>query len=897
MAVSEFQPDILLEPRRAKLVDDKAASLITDREFTRAWTNLPNAFLDEARDILLARRSETDPYADLKKYTGKWRIAWVSIKRSPKDGDGQIFETLRYGLATAVDWTEARLLTSVYAKGNAQSANSVANTTSIDPERYLVVRFPNIDPRSIAAIQGVAPFSSTALTTFTVETQAFSGTWYVVFSSSGRDEDDGAAWIDLILARDQFTTYGVESQGGSREDAVYRLYNVPKTLVQTILDAWRTAGASTKGYSARESYDSQKHTSTLVLSKRGLTGVTILNEITENNQEHTDTTDYYFGVVDSTDYDLTVANYPNYNAVGYEHTKRVSENGDGTVDITITERDSKKQDTGDYSFTTSTGVVTKRTILHGSAADVTALRLALTAATDNDFNVDDMPDGTKRINVVSKTIPAVSILDEITENDQSFTERTDFYFSVQDGPQYDLNAGNVPNYNQVGYQHSKRVKDNGNGTVNIAIVERASKKQDTGDYSFLNSTGTVTKRTILRGDAATATALLGALTADTDNSADVEDMPDGTKRINITSKVIPSVTMLAEVTENDQQFNEQTDFYFSVKDDATYDLNASNVPNYNQPGYQHGKRVRDNGNGTVDIAIVERESKKQDTGAYSFATSTGTVTKRTILHGTSADVTALRLGLTAATDNDFNVDDLPDGTKRINVTSKTIPAVSILDEITENDQEFIERTDFYFSVVDGPQYDLNATNVPNYNQVGYRHSKRVSDNGNGTVDLAIVERASKKQDTGIYSFTTARGTVTKRTVNNGTDADITAMRALLTPATDNDLSVAVMPDGTKTISMVARTTGVGTTSSFYSSYSFDVYQQSTQDGLWYQYLIYVSYHASTLGAQTFVRTAGGAGTVIVPAVSGHATGLRRIPPLLIEATRVEMNTTGQVTPP
>ncbi len=106
---AEYDISVLLDSRKAYLQEaSKADALESDREFTRRWEAIPNRFLEDIAAEVRGRRTETDPYADQRKYSGTWRIAYVQILRG-KEGDGQLFETLRYGLSTTLSDDEIRM--------------------------------------------------------------------------------------------------------------------------------------------------------------------------------------------------------------------------------------------------------------------------------------------------------------------------------------------------------------------------------------------------------------------------------------------------------------------------------------------------------------------------------------------------------------------------------------------------------------------------------------------------------------------------------------------------------------------------------------------------------------------------------------------------------------------
>ena len=108
-AGAEYDIAVLLAERKAYLVDaSKADALESDRELTRAWRGIPNRWLEDIAADVRARRTETNPTADQRAYGGTWRIAQVAILRG-SDGDGQLLQVLRYGLATTLAVDEPRM--------------------------------------------------------------------------------------------------------------------------------------------------------------------------------------------------------------------------------------------------------------------------------------------------------------------------------------------------------------------------------------------------------------------------------------------------------------------------------------------------------------------------------------------------------------------------------------------------------------------------------------------------------------------------------------------------------------------------------------------------------------------------------------------------------------------
>jgi hypothetical protein len=95
-----FNLDILLDPSKAHLVKDGSRALIPDRSFTRRWDMIPAAACEQIRLALANRRTETNPTADLKTFSGIFRVQDVAYKLDLKGEQGQVFETLALGMLT-----------------------------------------------------------------------------------------------------------------------------------------------------------------------------------------------------------------------------------------------------------------------------------------------------------------------------------------------------------------------------------------------------------------------------------------------------------------------------------------------------------------------------------------------------------------------------------------------------------------------------------------------------------------------------------------------------------------------------------------------------------------------------------------------------------------------------
>jgi hypothetical protein len=105
---------------------------------------------------------------------------------------------------------------------------------------------------------------------------------------------------------------------------------VPKDLVQTIVDAWKTEA----GRSASVSYNKDQGLVDLILYDKDFAGNTLV-DISARSCSYVETKTYYWGIADPSTYTI-----PDSTADGYSYTKAVYEASDGGYDVVITTRQS-----------------------------------------------------------------------------------------------------------------------------------------------------------------------------------------------------------------------------------------------------------------------------------------------------------------------------------------------------------------------------------------------------------------------------------------------------------------------------------------------------------------------------------------------------------------------------
>lgn len=253
--------EVLLDLNRCFVAEEKQDGQTTDKVIALVWKDVPNTQAKRAADWERANRiSITDLKTEYKVYAGTWRSVGVETTRASSSG-ANIVHRFAYGYATALTWTEARLFSGRSAKAHDQAVTGTSGTTSDNPGKHYVVRFPNINPFKLNTVLATV---SDSYTDPVVNTETLTGAWNVLFATAGKQED-GAGYIDVVLSLDKYTLALYEYYNTINQALVYRLYNVPRDDAQSIIDAWKT----TDGRSASADFSDERQTVTLTLRDRG----------------------------------------------------------------------------------------------------------------------------------------------------------------------------------------------------------------------------------------------------------------------------------------------------------------------------------------------------------------------------------------------------------------------------------------------------------------------------------------------------------------------------------------------------------------------------------------------------------------------------------------------------
>jgi len=230
--------------------DNVTVSVDGDSQFTRLWQlgvkdefSQIRYFLDRYTDVKNSNASKfvVDPKVGNTVLKGRYRQAFVRrIERLDRGTTTYwVAQTLRQGWALELDWEEARL-----SKGNDLPGNATGtgNETSDSPEKYIYAEFSGV---SNSAVQSFMASLSTIYNTVIIETMEYGNNWHLV-QAFHEKQDDGSSTITVKLARPQYTLEAFSNVGGSRETDDLYLWNVPKDLAQTIINANEAAGKTAR---------------------------------------------------------------------------------------------------------------------------------------------------------------------------------------------------------------------------------------------------------------------------------------------------------------------------------------------------------------------------------------------------------------------------------------------------------------------------------------------------------------------------------------------------------------------------------------------------------------------------------------------------------------------------
>ncbi len=285
-----------------------------------------------------ARNYVDDPIISGETFKGRWRKAYVrELVRdiSTSEQEHLVILTLRQGLASKINWDEARIVTRNTLPGNTQGSG---DTASDNPERWLDILFPSFDPVYVeSAVQGLADeYNSTGTApnytsaAFAVDGTGFYGEWHKVFARVQKQED-GTCNAVITMAQPQYTLVAFTDYGGDDAADVTYCWQVPKDIAQSILTAWKTG----VGKSATAAYSMRDGLVDLVLRAKTTTGSTLT--VTDLPLTCATDIDMYFAWGYTSAQVATFIGDHDSALTNTVRDIRISARGDGLYDVTITE--------------------------------------------------------------------------------------------------------------------------------------------------------------------------------------------------------------------------------------------------------------------------------------------------------------------------------------------------------------------------------------------------------------------------------------------------------------------------------------------------------------------------------------------------------------------------------
>jgi len=134
-----------------------------------------------------------------------------------------MIQALRYGFAQEYTWDEAI----IFQGDDLQEA-----------ERYLLVIFPNMDPKYLEG--ATAAFRATPYKAdMVIQGQTHLGTWELIHMKPEKQED-GSIWVKCFFGVPRYTLTAFDNINTPKETDIIYCWNVPKRLAQALVTSYRT---------------------------------------------------------------------------------------------------------------------------------------------------------------------------------------------------------------------------------------------------------------------------------------------------------------------------------------------------------------------------------------------------------------------------------------------------------------------------------------------------------------------------------------------------------------------------------------------------------------------------------------------------------------------------------
>jgi len=282
-----------LDPHKAERLSSDENPLWKRRDLVSYWPDVTEDQYEECRDYIYQytdvsnkkkqRRWVDDPAIGEETYSGRWRLVDVTYNRERRGSPG-IIRRLRKGWAEKIEWDEALIVDA----RDLQIADSASNTD----ERYITVVFPNFNPEKIHS--AITSLRATGTVTDPVlDGDQKTGTWEIVFTRS-RKQEDGSFNIEMILANPRYTLITYTGRNTPAETKVTYLWNVPKRIAQSVVDA--SGYTSGTGTGAIANYSTGEGVVDLTIRQRTESAKISIELKTKDGALYTERMKYFWGL-------------------------------------------------------------------------------------------------------------------------------------------------------------------------------------------------------------------------------------------------------------------------------------------------------------------------------------------------------------------------------------------------------------------------------------------------------------------------------------------------------------------------------------------------------------------------------------------------------------------------
>ena len=277
------------------------------------------------------QRSVVDPVVKGNPVIGIWRQ--VNVRDMKRTEQGQEFFyvilTLRKGYIETLldaedelDWSEARVEQVRQLPAGTCTANPGGSTVS----EFVICKWNNISPYKVEAIKTEIEGLDSSTFAPVIRGEAYGSNFHRLYVADNI-ETDGSATISLLLATPQFTLTGFQTWATHKQTSVTYHWDVPRAIAQVLIDVEQGLGKSVV-----PSYNPTQGLVDIVVYVKDFSGASITGITLVDMCDYTMYGSLYWGVSDP---DLYAC--PSY-APGLVYYKDISDNGDGSYDVSIRTR-------------------------------------------------------------------------------------------------------------------------------------------------------------------------------------------------------------------------------------------------------------------------------------------------------------------------------------------------------------------------------------------------------------------------------------------------------------------------------------------------------------------------------------------------------------------------------